>query len=105
MALEYCDNYSPDDYVYMDPPYVPIKKTSFVGYNKGGFDENCHNDLFEKCGQLKKNGIKFMMNNSNSQVILNTFIKEYTINIISCKRAINAKNPENREYELIIKSY
>jgi len=38
------------DFVYIDPPYVPERNTSFVGYNKSGFSLEQHKKLFILCG-------------------------------------------------------
>ena len=37
-----------DDFVYLDPPYVPEKLNSFVGYSEHGFDKKEHIKLFSK---------------------------------------------------------
>ena len=31
-----------NDFVYLDPPYVPEKLNSFVGYSENGFDKKEH---------------------------------------------------------------
>ena len=48
-------NAKKDDFVYFDPPYAPISKTSnFTGYNESGFGENEQIRLKELCDTLNK---------------------------------------------------
>jgi DNA adenine methylase len=93
-----------DDFVYMDPPYVPINATSFVGYNVDGFDSSKHEELFGLCKELKKNDVKMMLSNADVPLVRAAF-SEYTTDIISCRRAINSKNPESRTNEVLIVNY
>ena len=51
-------NIEDGDFLYLDPPYVPEKNTSFVGYNKCGFDIANHNELFAIIHTLKENNVK-----------------------------------------------
>lgn len=93
-----------DDFVYMDPPYVPINATSFVGYNVDGFDSSKHEELFGLCKELKKNNVKMMLSNADVPLVRAAF-SEYTTDIVSCRRAINSKNPESRTNEVLIVNY
>ncbi len=90
------------DTVYMDPPYVPENKTSFVGYTDKGFDLKEHTKLFEMCHSLK--GVKFIMSNSSVDHVKESF-KEYNLNSILCKRSINSKNPGAKTTEVIITNF
>ena len=59
-----------DTFVYLDPPYDPISDTSsFTGYDKGGFDQKEQTRLKRACDKLDKNGIKFLLSNSNTDFI------------------------------------
>ena len=89
------------DFVYLDPPYVPEKKTSFVGYNLNGFDLENHNKLFKHILNLKDKKIKFVLSNSKTDLVLDSF-KDYQKEDIIAKRAINSKNPDSKVTELII---
>jgi DNA adenine methylase len=88
------------DFVYLDPPYVPIRDTSFVGYNKTGFSEEEHCNLFRATKALPCN---FLMSNAAAPLIDEQFPQPaYTIERIECRRAINAKNPGETATEVMI---
>lgn len=100
------ENISSGDFAYLDPPYVPVSKTSFVSYTSGGFSEENHHSLFEFCNQMNERGIKFVMSNADAQLVRNSFIAQnYVITTISCKRSINSKHPDAKENELLIRNY
>lgn len=91
------------DFVYFDPPYEPINSKSFVAYNKSGFGEQLTNELFTMCHDLTAGGIKFILSNSETRRVLDAFAGEqYTKKIISCKRAINSKKPDQMVNEVLV---
>ena len=98
-----------DDFVYIDPPYMPIPSAqtqSFVRYSKDGFNEKDHVDLFNMCHDLSKNNVKLMMSNSDVSAIHENFKEaNYNITSISCKRQINSKNPDSKVNEVIITNF
>jgi len=91
----------------LDPPYVPLNATSFVGYTSDGFDLKLHEKLFKMLHELKKQNVNWMMSNSHTKLVLDSFDdkKKYSVEKILCRRAINSKNPESKVNEVIIKSY
>jgi DNA adenine methylase len=101
---------SSDDFIYLDPPYAPENATSFVKYNENGFPKESHLDLFNCIHDLTKINKKIMMSNADVSLVRENFMndndkKNYNITSILCKRAINAKNPEAKAKEVIIKNY
>jgi DNA adenine methylase len=95
-------NYSKKgDFIYLDPPYASNKETDFVNYTKYGFPNDNHNVIYDKLLQLDKKGIKFLLSNSNIDFIKDLFVN-YKINIISAKRRINSKLPNDKTTELLI---
>jgi DNA adenine methylase len=89
------------DFVYLDPPYAPEKKTSFVGYNRAIFDENTHIQLFNMCKVYK---FSFLMSNSHVDLVINSFndTRSFHTDIIEAKRTINCKNPQAKTKEVLI---
>ena len=93
-------NVSINDFGYLDPPYAPETTTSFVKYNRDGFEIEKHQELFSICRTLKG---KFLMSNADVSLVKNTFSAEhYTVEEIICRRAINSKDPSSNTNELLI---
>jgi DNA adenine methylase len=94
------------DVVYLDPPYVPEKETSFVKYISKGFEQDQHKVLFEKCVRLKEDEVKMILSNSYMPQVLQHFeVPTYTVKKINCRRFINAKNPESKTDEVLITNF
>lgn len=89
------------DFLYLDPPYVPLNSKSFVKYNKDGFSLEMHELLFVEIKNLDKDGIKFVMSNSNTKMVKKNF-ESYSCDAIEARRAINSKNPGSKVKELIV---
>lgn len=89
------------DFVYLDPPYAPESKNSFVGYTKDGFNLDCHKNLFSEIIRLNQEGIKFCLSNAKVDLVTTT-MKDFTIQELEARRSINSKNPESKTTEVII---
>lgn len=89
------------DFIYLDPPYFPIKKTSFVDYSCKKFPESYHNKLFEI---LKNSSFNFVLSNIKCDKINEEFKEKYIKEII-VPRKINSKNPKEKVIEVIIKNF
>jgi DNA adenine methylase len=94
------------DFVYLDPPYFPITKTSFVNYNSLGFSIDDHNNLFNLVHKLTSCNVKILLSNADVSQVRDNFENEnYKLLTILCKRAINAKTPNAKAKEVIVKNY
>ncbi len=94
------------DFVYLDPPYFPVSKTSnFTDYTKENFGMLEHNELSTEFERLASIGASSMLSNSNSDYIKSLY-KKYNIIKIKSSRSINC-NAEKRKdhHDLIILNY
>jgi len=84
------------DFCYLDPPYMPISRTSFTKYTIGDFTELDHKTLFTMCDRIPT---YFVMSNSDSDLVKQYFpLDKYYIESLICKRKINNSTAQ----ELII---
>jgi DNA adenine methylase len=89
-----------DDFVYLDPPYVPETKKSFVGYNGDGFTQ--HEQLFDTMDNVrKKRGVKLVMSNAKVDMVVERF-QEWNIDEVKARRAIHSKNPSASTTEVLV---
>lgn len=91
-----------DDFVYLDPPYAPVKKTSFVDYNSGGFGAAECKQLFARIKELPS---RFLMSNADVPSVVDEFGDGYVVDTITCRRAINSRAPASVASEVLIRNY
>ena len=96
----------PGDFVYLDPPYVPLSATSsFTAYTHQGFDEKMQHRLKQFCDYLDSIGAYFMLSNSYTKFVLDLY-KEYTILTVQANRALNCKaDGRGKINEVMVKNY
>lgn len=81
------------DFIYFDPPYHPISKTSsFTGYSINGFGEKEQERLRDTCNQLSDRGCHVLISNSNAGLIRELYDDDprYEIVDVRASRSINA---------------
>ena len=94
------------DFVYFDPPYVPLNETSsFTSYTKDGFDLDMQFKLKDVCDELDSMGVMFMLSNSDTK-LLNELYSNYEIKKVFASRAINANgNGRGKITEVLVRNY
>lgn len=94
------------DFVYFDPPYVPLNETSsFTSYTKDGFDLDMQFKLREVCDELDSIGVMFMLSNSDTKLV-NELYSSYEIKKVFASRAINANgNGRGKITEVLVRNY
>ena len=93
---------TPADFVYFDPPYVPLSATSyFTGYSRNGFDLEMQKSLFELCRRLDKRGVRFMLSNSAAGFVKELY-RKFRVEIVHASRAVNSKATARGKIEEVI---
>jgi DNA adenine methylase len=95
-----------DDFVYLDPPYQPLSKTSnFTNYTDKCFTDNEQIRLSRLFVSLDSKRCKVMLSNSDTPTIRFIYSK-YRIETVVAKRAINCKaTGRGKINELLILNY
>ncbi len=105
--------YMKNAFVYMDPPYRPITKSSaFTSYTKSGFNDDSQKDLKVWFDVLTSDCAYCMLSNSdpkNSDVndtFFDDLYSDYNIIRVNAKRSINSKgNGRGSITEILVKNY
>ena len=94
------------DFIYFDPPYQPLSKTSsFTSYTKDSFNEEDQQKLCKAFKELDKRGSKVMLSNSDTPFIRKLY-KGFEKNVVFAKRAISCKaSGRGKINELIIRNF
>ena len=93
------------DFVFLDPPYLPISKYSdFKRYTKEQFYLKDHIELSENFKQLDKKGCYLILTNSNNEIIKKLY-RGFKIKIIKTKRNINSKGSKRTGEDIIITNF
>lgn len=94
------------DFVYFDPPYVPLSETSsFTSYTKDGFDLDMQFKLRDVCDELDSMGIKFLLSNSDTKLV-NELYENYNIKKVFASRQINANaDGRGKITEVLVRNY
>ena len=94
------------EFVYFDPPYDPVSKSSnFTGYVQGGFDMQDQIRLRDLCEKLNQKGVKFLLSNSATPFIEDLY-KDFEITYVKANRFINSKANKRGEIdEVLVKNY
>jgi DNA adenine methylase len=81
-----------DDFVYCDPPYEPLSRTStFTHYTENGFDQAAQTRLAQACRRAVERGAFVAISNSSAPFILNLYQPSWRVERVPVKRAINSK--------------
>lgn len=94
------------DFIYFDPPYDPVSKTSsFTGYTANNFQDRDQEDLADIFRQLSGKGCLCMLSNSHTSFIQKLY-EDFRIETVYANRAINSNaNGRGNVKEVIVFNY
>ena len=94
---------SPGDFVYFDPPYIPVAATSFVDYTAKGFGAQEQLRLRDLASELKSRGVHVMLSNSDSPLTRELY-KDFELHEVQARRSVNSNGlGRGKVGELIIR--
>ena len=96
---------SKGDFIFFDPPYDLLKKTTFDSYTIQGFGVEEQKRLSKLFKKLSDRGCYVMLTNHNTPLINELYGSEFNIDIVKVKRAINSKKENRKGEEVIIYNY
>jgi DNA adenine methylase len=92
----------PGDYIFLDPPYLPISKYSdFKRYTKEQFYDEDHQELAEEIMRLHNLGCYVLLTNSNHPLVHELY-KDFKIEILKTKRFINSNGAKRTGEDVIV---
>ncbi len=96
----------PGDFVYFDPPYLPVSATSnFTAYAKETFGPEAHERLRDVFAELDRRGCKVMLSNSDAPLV-RALYRHYRIERVAAARAINCNGRKRGPVsELVVLNY
>ena len=100
------DGATPVDFVYFDPPYVPLSATaSFTAYARDGFDATDQGRLASLLRRLRKRGVPALLSNSDCPVTRELY-RGLRPKAVDARRAINSNAAKRGPVsELIVRSF
>lgn len=96
------------DFVYLDPPYIPVTPTSsFTSYTKNGFGLIQQKELADRALKLAQRGVKVMLSNADVPLIEELYSNPvFTIHHVQANRVLNSNGKKRGKVgEVIITTY
>jgi DNA adenine methylase len=79
------------DFIYFDPPYVPLSSTSnYTSYTMGQFDQAQQERLAALCDRLSEKGVSWLLSNSDTPLARKLW-GHHEMATVTATRAINSK--------------
>lgn len=89
---EVIERSKPGDFVYFDPPYVPLSATSsFTSYTSSGFGPEEQKRLRDVALALKESGRHVLLSNSSAGLVRELYSSDFAIVEVQATRMVNTK--------------
>ena len=80
------------DFVYFDPPYVPLSATSsFTSYTSDRFGPAEQSRLRDVALGLKRRGVTVLLSNSSAPFVRDLYRDDFEVIEVSATRMVNSK--------------
>jgi DNA adenine methylase len=96
----------PGDFVYLDPPYEPVSRTSsFTSYAQDGFSQDDQTRLRDVFAALTRRGARCMLSNSDVPFVRGLY-REFRIDTVAAPRAVSCDaNGRGPVSEVVVRNY
>jgi len=79
------------DFVYFDPPYVPLSATSsFTSYTAHGFSDADQRDLRDTARELVDAGVDVLLSNSSAKAVADLYREHFRCIEVGATRSVNS---------------
>lgn len=96
----------PGDFVYLDPPYEPVSRTSkFTSYAEAGFSQRDQERLRDVFVQLDRRGCKLMLSNSDVPFIRELYRAFRVDQIIAPRTLGGSPTSASKALEVVVRNY
>lgn len=94
------------DFVYFDPPYVPVSKTAdFTSYSAEGFDRADQERLRDRMRELKARGARALLSNADTPETRELY-SEFAVDTVLMPRNINSDGKKRGDIaELLVMTW
>ena len=94
------------DFVYLDPPYVPVSETSdFTSYARGGFGWAEQERLATVCREVWRRGAMLMLSNSDTESVRDLY-RGFRVDVVEASRSINSHGAKRGKVrELVVRNF
>ncbi|MBK8254467.1 MAG: DNA adenine methylase [Polyangiaceae bacterium] len=83
---------APGDFVYFDPPYVPLSTTSsFTSYTANGFGHAHQQKLANVARSLKARGVHVLLSNSSAPLVRELYSEGFATIEVHAARSVNSR--------------
>ena len=96
----------PGDFVYFDPPYVPVSKSaSFTSYASGGFGPAEQERLAAELTRLREAGVAAVLSNADTEAT-RALYQDFAMHRVTAARSINSQGARRGHVgELVVTSW
>ncbi len=100
------DYAKPGDFVYFDPPYVPLSSTAnFTSYDRAGFGPDDQRQLRDVFAELGRRGVRAMLSNSDTPFVRELYAGFHVEQVLAA-RAVNSKaSGRGKVAEVLVLNY